>query len=110
MEEQTNVPEGIQPPPAEVERPIFSNYLRSASAVLSRTSSELRGMELPALATFADQGASWLQDLAQFSKDHGIEQRVSELSGVARRRPELFIGGLLLAGYALSRGIRGDRA
>jgi hypothetical protein len=44
--------------------------------------------------------------LADQVRDHGLDDLVSRAEGLARRQPELFVGGALLAGMAIGRFLK----
>ncbi|SNR85666.1 MULTISPECIES: hypothetical protein [unclassified Azospirillum] len=67
-----------------------------------RLKSEDRGGTAHYVKAAADQAAK----LADQVRDHGLDDLVSRAEGLARRQPELFVGGALLAGVAIGRFLK----
>lgn len=67
-----------------------------------RLKSEDRGGTAHYVKAAADQAAK----LADQVRDRGLDDLVSRAEGLARRQPELFVGGALLAGVAIGRFLK----
>jgi hypothetical protein len=55
---------------------------------------------------YADRAAEQVERLSTYLRDNDLRGFVRDTEGFARRRPEVFLGGALLAGLALARFLK----
>lgn len=57
-------------------------------------------------ASYAGQAAKQIHSVAEYLRDSDPRRMMRDIEGFARRRPEIFIGGMLVAGILLARFLR----
>jgi hypothetical protein len=77
---------------------------------LERAAEHLRTEADPRLASYAGTAARALHGTAGYLRTKGFAAVVEDVARVARRRPEVFVGGLLLCGFAVGRFLRASDA
>jgi hypothetical protein len=80
--------------------------IKGGGAAMRRVADKLRDEEDPNIAKYAEAAARRLHRAGEYvqSRDFGAIRR--DLENVARRRPELFFGGMFIAGLAVSRFLK----
>lgn len=61
---------------------------------------------MPQMASYVHDAAVRLEDAAKSLRQRNVDDLVAELSRFARSQPALFVGGAMLAGFALTRFLR----
>jgi hypothetical protein len=61
---------------------------------------------MPQMASYVHDAAARLEDAAQTLRQRNIDDLMTEISRFARSQPALFVGGAMLAGFALTRFLR----
>lgn len=74
----------------------FGKAIHDAGARLDRE-------EDKTIASYVHGAADQVQVLASYLKDKPVENLFEDVCGMARRRPELFVGGMFVAGLLLAR-------
>ena len=80
--------------------------LSSVSSAIRDVAQKLRGNQSGHTAQYADMAADQLDGVARFIGDHNLGSLLSEAERAARRRPELFLGGMFLVGLGVSRFLK----
>lgn len=75
-------------------------------SAMRRASEQLRDEHDDRIAGFADAAADKVGAMAQYLRERDLSNLVDDLEGAARRRPELFFGGMLLVGVAAARFLK----
>lgn len=58
------------------------------------------------LVEYAEQAATWLDDVASHIEDRGLDGLATDVVDFARRRPALFLAGAAVVGFGVGRLIR----
>jgi len=61
---------------------------------------------MPQMASYVHDAAVRLEDAAKRLRQRNVDDLVSEISRFARSQPALFVGGAMLAGFALTRFLK----
>ena len=61
------------------------------------------------IAEYAEAAAERVDGAARYLKNHDVSGIIGDLESLARRQPELFLGGMFLAGMGLSRFLKASR-
>lgn len=81
--------------------------LGSLAGVLRETGTRLsEGDQNGDLSRYADRAAEQVDRLSVYLRDNDLRGFVRDTESFARRRPEVFLGGALLAGLALARFLK----
>lgn len=83
----------------------LTQVLDSASQSLGQMSDQLRQNNQQA-GDLADMAAGQIQNLSGYIKDRGLSDLVSDIEGVARRQPELFLAGAFVVGLLGARFLK----
>ncbi len=76
--------------------------VRSQAVALS----EGRPDQAGPLVEYAEQAATWLDDVASHIEERGIEGLATDVVDFARRRPAVFLAGAAVVGFGVGRLIR----
>jgi hypothetical protein len=76
------------------------------SSAIRGAADKLRSDEESHAARYAEMAADRLEGVAHFIEKRDVGSLVRELEGAARRRPELFLGGMFLLGLGISRFLK----
>lgn len=85
-----------------------SDALADLSAAVREAARELEERQDPTLASCTEALAEQLESASHFL-DRGLDEVDTDLDDMARRRPELFLGGMFVAGLTLSRFLKASR-
>ena len=80
----------------------FGSALRSAASRLQETDDK-------GIARYAEQAADQLDSTARYLRQRDITGLAEDLETFARRNPEVFLGGMFLAGLGISRFLKSSR-
>jgi hypothetical protein len=83
--------------------------LTTLSSAIRGAADKLRGDEESHAARYAEMAADKLENVARFVGDQNVGSLVREIERAARRRPELFLGGMFLVGLGISRFLKASR-
>jgi hypothetical protein len=79
--------------------------LGGIAQVFQNAGSEIRG-ENEMLASYVDMAGDRLRRFADTVRERGVEEMLDALQAFARRRPVVFLGGALVAGFGLARFLK----
>lgn len=80
-----------------------ASRIEGYGSAVRRAADKLREEEDPNIAGYADAIASRLESAGEYVRSCDLGMMMNDVGNAARRRPELFFGGMFLAGLALSR-------
>lgn len=83
-----------------------TSYMRGLSAAAEKSREALEGQGHKHSAQVLDRVASEMRGLAESLEGKSAPEIYREIEAFAHRRPALFFGGALLAGFGLSRFLR----
>lgn len=83
-----------------------ASELSNLSSAIREAADKLRGDSGSQTARYAQMAADQLDGAARFIGDQNVGSLLSEVERVARRRPELFLGGMFLVGLGVSRFLK----
>ena len=86
-----------------------TEQLSSFGAAIRSAADRLNEDNDPNLAAYAEATAERVEGAARYLNQHGFSDIAGDLEGFARRQPELFLGGMFLAGMGLSRFLKASR-
>jgi len=67
------------------------------------------GQQAGEFGQYADRAAQQVERLSTYLRDHDLRSFVRDTESFARRRPEVFLGGTLVAGLMLARFLKASR-
>ena len=80
--------------------------LTTLSSAIRGAADKLRSDDETYAASYAEMAADKLENAARFIGDQDVGSLVREVERAARRRPELFLGGMFLVGLGISRFLK----
>jgi hypothetical protein len=83
-----------------------ANELTNLSAAVRSAADKLRDEQGDGAARYAEMAADRLEGAARFIGDQDVGSLVRQVEQAARRRPELFLGGMFLLGLGVSRFLK----
>jgi hypothetical protein len=83
-----------------------ANELTSLSSAIRGAADKLRSDDESHTARYAELAADKLDGVADFIGKQDLRSLASEIERAARRRPELFLGGMFLVGLGISRFLK----
>lgn len=83
-----------------------SGELTTLSSAIRSAADKLRSDEETVAARYAEMAADKLENAANFIGKQDVGSLVREIERAARRRPELFLGGMFLVGLGISRFLK----
>jgi hypothetical protein len=83
-----------------------ASELTTLSSAIRGAADKLRGDDESHAARYAEMAADKLDNVAQFVGKQNVGSLVREIERAARRRPELFLGGMFLMGLGISRFLK----
>jgi hypothetical protein len=83
-----------------------ADELSTLGAAVRSAAEKLRDDDQAPVARYADMAADRLDDVARFIGDSDVGSLVRQVERAARRRPELFLGGMFLVGLGISRFLK----
>lgn len=83
--------------------------LRHVGEAMRSAANHLHETDDDRVASYVDMAADQLDSTAQYLRQRDIRGLVDDLDGFARRRPEVFLGGMFLAGLGISRFLGASR-
>jgi hypothetical protein len=83
-----------------------ADEISGVAGALRDAASRLRAEDHGGTAHYVKAAADQAAKLADQMRDRGLDDLVSRAEGLARRQPELFVGGALLAGVAIGRFLK----
>lgn len=87
-----------------------ADQLSDVAHALRRTGEELNGQEHPTIAQFADAAAEQVERFSGYLKQGDLGDLWQDVRNVAQRQPELFVAGLLAAGFLAGRFLKSSSA
>jgi hypothetical protein len=87
-----------------------ADRLHSLADVLREAGHKLdEGRQAGDFGQYADRAAQQVEKLSSYLRDHELKDFVRDTETFARRRPEVFLGGTLVAGLMLARFLKASR-
>jgi hypothetical protein len=83
-----------------------ASELSNLSSAIREAADKLRNDQNSQTARYAEMAADQLDGAARFIGDQNVGSLLSEVERAARRRPELFLGGMFLIGLGVSRFLK----
>lgn len=80
--------------------------LGSVSQAIRSTSTELRNQDKGMVAQYADQVADRVDRISGYLQERDVDQLLDDAENMARRQPELFLGGAFIVGLLVGRFIK----
>jgi hypothetical protein len=71
-----------------------------------RETAKTLGEQSPALGQYTERAAQSLEGFSHTLRDRDVDSLIGQLEDFARRQPLVFVGGAVLAGFALSRFLK----
>ncbi|ACI97935.1 hypothetical protein [Rhodospirillum centenum] len=90
----------------ERQQTFAADQISGIATALRQTERQLRDQDQGFPARYVGMAAEQVEDLAEQVSRYGFEDLLSRTETFARRQPEMFIGGAMLAGVALGRFLR----
>ncbi len=84
----------------------MASELSTFSEAISRAADKLREDHDERVASYADMAAQQLRSTANYLESRDMGDLMGDLEHFARRRPEVFFGGMLLVGLGLARFLK----
>jgi hypothetical protein len=83
-----------------------AEQLGSVAQAIRTTSGELRNQEQATVAQYVDKVADQVDRISGYLGERDVDQLLEDAENMARRQPELFLGGAFLVGLLLGRFIK----
>jgi len=80
--------------------------LNHCSAASRKAAEQLRSDNDPAMASYAEALAAQIDRGREFLRERDVRGMIAATEDFARRRPEIFFGGMFIAGLALTRFLK----
>jgi len=80
--------------------------LGSVAQAIRTTSNELRNQNSGMVAQYADQVADRVDRISGYLQERDVDQLLEDAENMARRQPELFLGGAFIVGLLVGRFIK----
>ncbi|MDG5815977.1 hypothetical protein QA601_12870 [Chitinispirillales bacterium ANBcel5] len=90
---------------AESGKSVFDTELNNLSEALHSAADKLHQKE-DFMAQFGDKAVEKFDSLAGYIKEHNASELVKDVNEVSKRSPYIAIGGMFVAGLALSRFLK----
>jgi hypothetical protein len=94
---------------ANQQKDAITSCLRNCSAASRKAAEQLRVDNDSHLAQYAETIAQKLEDTSAYLDNRDLRNIYQDVEGFARRQPELFFGGMFLAGLAIARFLKASR-
>jgi hypothetical protein len=94
---------------AEGQKHRVASEFTTFGEAMSRAAEKLREDHDERVAAYAEMAADQLRSTADYLESHEIGDLAGDLEHFARRRPEVFFGGMLLAGLGIARFLKASR-
>ncbi len=91
---------------AQEQKSRIASELQSFSKAVSSAADKLREDHDDRIASYADLCADQLRSTASYLQTRTVGELMGDLENLARRRPEIFFGGMLLAGLGIARFLK----
>jgi molecular chaperone GrpE (heat shock protein) len=91
---------------ADGQKSRVASELSTFSEAISRAADKLREDHDDRVASYAEMAASQLRTTANYLESHDVSDLMGDIEHFARRRPEVFFGGMLLAGLGIARFLK----
>lgn len=86
----------------------IAKQLTGLAQVLRKSGDSFRGEEQPTVAQLAEKGAEQVERISVYLREKDIDEVEHTIKDFARRRPAVFIGAAVAAGFLLARLFRSD--
>ncbi len=83
-----------------------ASELSTVAQALRQTTSQLGDQEQNTLVNYGNQLASQVDKLSSYLEERNVDQMVTDAENMARRQPELFLGGAFTRGLVLARFLK----
>ena len=94
---------------AEGQKHRVASEFTTFGEAMSRAAETLREDHDERVAGYAEMAADQLRSTANYLESHQLGDLAGDLEHFARRRPEVFFGGMLLAGLGIARFLKASR-
>jgi hypothetical protein len=91
---------------AQSRRNELGTRIKSGGEALRRAAEKLREDDDPNIARYAEMAAERIERVGEYVQERDFGAICRDVENAARKRPELFFGGLLVAGLAISRFLK----
>lgn len=95
---------------AEEQKDRTTDRLHNVVGALRQSSQQFRGQEDQTFANYTDSAADQVEQFANYLDSRDIGELLSNVQDLARKQPELFIGGALAAGFFLGRFFKSSQS
>jgi hypothetical protein len=82
----------------------------TAGKVVKQAARALHVMKADALAEYAKQAADRVEDATHYLEEHNLTDVLEDTGDIVRRHQALAVGGMFIAGFALSRFLKASQA
>ena len=83
-----------------------ANELGSVAEAVRQTSEDLSGNDQEAIARYGNRIADQIESVSNYLNNRGVEEVLTDVEGLARRQPALFLGGAFTLGLLIGRFVR----
>ncbi|MBP6786720.1 MAG: hypothetical protein KA170_03960 [Candidatus Promineofilum sp.] len=80
--------------------------LGTVAEAVRQTSEELSGQDQAGIARYGTRIADQIESVSNYLNERGVEEVLTDVEGVARRQPALFLGGAFMLGLLVGRFVR----
>lgn len=80
--------------------------LGSVAEAVRQTSVELSDHDQPGIARYGNRIADQIESVSSYLNNRGVEEVLTDVEGLARRQPALFLGGAFTLGLLVGRFLR----
>lgn len=82
------------------------DFMDRVARAMRRTTDSLEEEDVRSMGRYTDEAAERIERASGYLRDHDVRSVMSSTEDFARRRPEIFFGGLAAAGFAVGRFLR----
>lgn len=93
-------------PQAESQKDRAADQLHTVAEAVRAAGQHLHQQDRGGMAKYADQGAERLDRVSGQLRDRDVNQLLHDVERMARRKPELFLGGAVLLGFLGARFLK----
>ncbi len=85
---------------------VVAGELTNVGRAIRRAADKLQDTDSAFLAGYVDTAAERVEEIGRYVEQHDLRDVIDDVSGLAQRKPLLFMGGMFVAGLAAARFLR----